>query len=62
MTDISLDINVWSKSYVLVHIECMHAVIALPPLGGGGGFSKVVATFNHVGGSFNLFMATTWDV
>ena len=23
------------------------------------GFSKVVATFNHVGGSFNLFMATT---
>ena len=26
-----------------------------------GGFSKVVATFNHVGGSFNLFMATTGD-
>ena len=26
------------------------------------GFSKVVATFNHVGGSFNLFMATTGDV
>ena len=25
---------------------------------GVGGFSKVVATFNHVGGSFNLFMAT----
>ena len=24
-----------------------------------GGFSKVVATFNHMGGSFNLFMATT---
>ena len=29
---------------------------------GGGGFSKVVATFNHVGGAFNLFMATTGDV
>ena len=27
-----------------------------------GGFSKVVATFNHVGGSFNLFMATTCDI
>ena len=26
------------------------------------GFSEAVATFNHVGGSFNLFMATTGDV
>ena len=26
------------------------------------GFSKVVVPFNHVGGSFNLFMATTRDV
>ena len=26
---------------------------------GVGGFSKVVATFNHAGGSFNLFMATS---
>ena len=26
-------------------------------VGGGGGFSKVVATFSHVGGSFNLFLA-----
>ena len=26
---------------------------------GVGGFSKVVATFNHVGGSFNLILATT---
>ena len=36
----------------------------LVPLGGWvvGGFSKVVATFNHVGGSFNIFMATTVDV
>ena len=25
-------------------------------------FSKVVASFNHVGISFNLFMATTGDV
>ena len=25
-------------------------------------FSKVVATFNHVGSSFILFMATTGDV
>ena len=29
---------------------------------GVGGFSKVVATFRHVDGSFNLFMATTRDV
>ena len=29
---------------------------------GDGGFSKVVATFNHVGGSLNLYMATTGDV
>ena len=27
-----------------------------------GGFSKVVAIFNHVSGSFNIFMATTGDV
>ena len=31
-------------------------------VGGGWGCSKVVPTFNHVGGSFNLFMATTGDV
>ena len=30
--------------------------------GWGLGASKVVATFNHVGGSFNLFMVTTGDV
>ena len=29
---------------------------------GVGGFSKVVATFNHVGGSFNIFMTTKGDV
>ena len=29
---------------------------------GVGGFFKVGATFNHVGGSFNLFMATTGSV
>ena len=29
---------------------------------GVGGFSKVVATFNHVGGSFNLSMATIRNV
>ena len=29
---------------------------------GFGGFSKVVATFNHMLGSFNLFMATTENV
>ena len=28
---------------------------------GVGGISKQAATFNHVGGSFNLFMATTGD-
>ena len=30
-------------------------------VGGGWGLSKVVATCSHVGGSFNLFMATTGD-
>ena len=29
---------------------------------GAGGFSKVMATLNHVGGSFNLFMATTLNL
>ena len=29
---------------------------------GVGGFSKVAATFNHVGGSLNLYKATTGDV
>ena len=29
---------------------------------GVGGFSKVVASFNHVGGSFDLFMATIGGV
>ena len=27
-------------------------------VGGGWGFSKVVPTFSHVGGSFNIFIAT----
>ena len=31
-------------------------------MGGGGGFSKLVAAFNHVGKSLNLFMATTGGV
>ena len=31
-------------------------------VGGDGGFSKVVATFNHVDGSFNLIMPTTGGV
>ena len=30
--------------------------------GWGWGFSKVMDILNHVGGSFNLFMATTGDV
>ena len=29
---------------------------------GAGGFSKVIATLNHVGGSFNLFMAITLNL
>ena len=29
---------------------------------GVGGFSKVAATFNHVGGSFNIFMAPTGGI
>ena len=36
--------------------------LCLSVVSGGWGFSKVVATFNHVGGSFNIFMATTRDV
>ena len=42
----------WLKSNLLVILEWV----------GVWGFSKVVATFNHVGGSFALFMATTGDV
>ena len=42
-------------------------ILAMPAhlpilVGGGGGFSKVVATFSHVGRSFKLFTATTGDV
>ena len=49
----------------LVANSCHHMIIFVIPYlvsGPGGGGSKVVATFNHVGGSFNLFMATTGDV
>ena len=31
-------------------------------VGGGSGLFKVVAIFNHVGGSFKLFMATNGGV
>ena len=37
-------------------------LILTSKVGGVGGFSKVVATFNHVGGPLNLFMATTGGV
>ena len=47
---------------VLHHfIPCL-LIPLLPSWVGVGCFSKVVATFNHVGGSFNLFMATTGHV
>ena len=53
------------------HDHLSHMGLPIMPMGpklvksgwvGVGGFSKVVATFNHVGGSFNLFLATTGDV
>ena len=34
----------------------------LNSVGGGWGFSRMVATFSHVGGSFDIFMATTGGV
>ena len=34
----------------------------LAKVDGGWGLFKVVATFSHVGRSFDLFMATTGDV
>ena len=42
-------------------VQCW-PVIIIRQWVGAGGFSKVVATFNHVGGSFNLFMAATRGV
>ena len=41
---------------------CFHIVRPGLNSGRGWGFSKVVATFNHVGGSLNLVMATDGDV
>ena len=53
------------KPILSFHV-CTEAENFLDALGGGGGGggggafpSKVVATFSHVVGSFNLFMATT---
>ena len=40
----------------------MPADALVPKWMGVVGFSKVVATFNHVGGFFNFFMANTGDV
>ena len=48
----------------MYHIRAISKIISLGvvPWVGVGGFSKEVATFNHVGGSFSPFMATTGDV
>ena len=45
--------------YIYMYIDFLNNVCLWVEV---GGFSKVVATFSHVGGSFNLFMATTGDV
>ena len=55
------------KSTVQIEAQCwiliIHAFILYTCMWVGvGGFSNLVTTFNHVGGSFNLFVATTGDV
>ena len=65
--------NIFAFSFISQHWLLMHWWVASPghqqPHVGytcaclpwvGGGFCKVVATFSHVGGSFNLFITTTW--
>ena len=42
--------------------KCQNQLNSAWKVSGGWGFSKVVATFNHVGGYFNLFIATIGDV
>ena len=46
------ELNAVRVEYIRILSEIFH--------GGGWGFSKVVATFNYVGGSFNLF--TTHEI
>ena len=47
---------------IYFELICVHQNLVCELWVGVGGFSKVVATFNHVGGSFNPFMVTTGDV
>ena len=51
-TDCSLALN---RQCIMLYLESTLWV-------GVGGFSKMVANFKLVDGSFNLFMTTTWDV
>ena len=58
--------------FILIQISLKHVPMApihnnpamtwCRRVGGGWVFINVVATFSHVGGSFNLFLATTGDV
>ena len=51
----------WGQSWRDTHISRVCHSLG-PKVDGVGGFSKVVATFNHVDGSFNIFMVTTRGV
>ena len=53
--------------YMMRYVSNIAELWTIPVLHGQAwvgvvGFSKVVAAFNHVGGSFNLFMATTGEI
>ena len=62
--NMEVTVLVMAKTHYLLHVFKHHLLITSYSVNwvGVGGFSKMVATFNHVGGSFNLFMATTGDV
>ena len=57
--------NVLHRTCRCFGMLCFVVVVVGGWVVGGGGwwcFAKVEGTFNHVDGSFNLFMATTGDV
>ena len=53
--------KLWEENKFHINGSVQERCNSIANVGGGGVFSKVVATFSHVGGSFNLFMATTRD-
>ena len=54
----------WYDGFAFTYQDNVYFALWLSNLCGWslGAFFKVVATLNHVGKSFNLYMVTTWDV